>query len=106
MTHEPQDALMDAYERLRQHALHPGTVVGIDSLVVLVRHGVAQWASAVDLSRLGRTFDERCGAAFRTACGTPHRWLAVPTEGVAQQAMFEVFLAMLLAHGEGQSHGR
>ena len=78
-----------AYERLRQHALRPGTVGGIDGWVVLARRGVATWLDVVhsaDPDRNGVSADaSRPGLATRS----------VPT---CDDALFDVFVAMLQPH--------
>lgn len=75
----------EAYERLRQHAMHPGSVRGIDSLVVLVQRGLAAWLAVVQLAA-DRSTRPGPSAAMQSSSARGDR------------AMIDVFVAMLKPH--------
>lgn len=95
----PRQALLHVYERMRRHAIRPGSVVGIDSWMVLVEWGLARWMSVVRLSLQPPRPTPTTGSQAKVArprIDSTLTGLSLPKKD--QETLLDVFVAMLIAH--------
>ena len=79
----------DGYERLRRHAVEPGTEHGRHGLAVVALRGVAAWLHAV--AELPAPPAAVCAGASTE-----------PLPGGVEKSLIDILLAMLKGHMEGE----